>query len=63
MSLVEAGYSSDEDVPTDDAFGLAKLPTTKKPRTEPDQPTTITAAAPHVLSEVRSPACRAVRPP
>jgi hypothetical protein len=52
MSLVETGYSSDEDVATDDAFGLAQLPNTKKARTAPEPPTVITAAAPHVLSEV-----------
>jgi hypothetical protein len=57
MSLAETGYSSDEDVAAADAFGLAKLPGTKKARTAlGPPPTTITAAAPHVLSEVCLPA-------
>lgn len=51
MSLVEAGYSSDEDI-SNDAFGLTKLQQAKKARTEAEKPSVITEAAPHVLSEV-----------
>jgi hypothetical protein len=58
MSLVETGYSSDEDIATDDVFGLSKLNAAKKPRVEsanePTKPSTVTEAAPHVLSEVRA---------
>jgi hypothetical protein len=50
MSLLVQDYSSDEDTHTDDVFGLAKLPTTKKARVEPSL---VTEPAPHVLSEVR----------
>jgi len=57
MSLVQ-GYSSGEDEgpvsPTNDAFGLALLPATKKPRVGPPKPTSdIPHSAPDVLSEVR----------
>ena len=57
MSLV-TGYSSDEDngpsSPTGDAFGLAKLPTAKKPRVEDVASGIVVTAAPDVLSEVRN---------
>lgn len=57
MSLIQ-GYSSGEDEgpvsPTNDAFGFASLPATKKPRVEPLKPTSaIPHSAPDVLSEVR----------
>jgi pre-mRNA-processing factor 17 len=52
MSLVQ-DYSSDEDVPVDDVFGLSKLPATKKPRVDEAPAPVVTEAAPHVLSEVR----------
>jgi pre-mRNA-processing factor 17 len=45
-------YSSDEDVPTDDVFGLSKLPASKRPRTDEVPLPLATEAAPHVLSEV-----------
>lgn len=52
---LDIAYSSGEedDAVAKDAFGLASLPTLKKPRT--DHPTPMnTDAAPHVLSEVNS---------
>ena len=57
MSLIQ-GYSSGEDEdpvsPTNDAFGLASLPTAKKPRVELQKPTSVIPhSAPDVLSEVR----------
>ena len=56
MPLIQ-GYSSGEDdgpvSPTTDAFGLASLPAAKKPRMEPQQPTSVIPhSAPDVLSEV-----------
>ena len=58
MSLVQE-YSSGEDEgpvsPTHDAFGLASLPATKKPRVETPEPMSIIPhSAPDVLSEVRN---------
>ena len=57
MSLIQ-GYSSGEDEGpvslTNDAFGLASLPATKKPRVDPPKPApVIPHSAPDVLSEVR----------
>jgi len=57
MSLIQ-GYSSGEDEGpvslTNDAFGLASLPATKKPRVGPPKPmSVIPHSAPDVLSEVR----------
>jgi pre-mRNA-processing factor 17 len=58
MSLVRE-YSSGEEEgpasPTDDAFGLASLPATKKQRVEAREPMSVIAhSAPDVLSEVRN---------
>lgn len=58
MSLIQ-GYSSGEDegsdLLADDAFGLASLPVTKKPRVEPPKPLSVVPhSAPDVLSEVRT---------
>lgn len=49
-------YSSDEDNVTTihDAFGLSKLPASKKPCTQDSKDKLISQAAPHVLAEVRS---------
>lgn len=46
---MSAAYSSDEET-LNDAFGLAKIPTSKKPRTDQDR--LASQAAPHVLAEV-----------
>jgi len=48
-------YSSDEDDVTaiNDAFGLSKLPVSKKLRTQEAQDKLVPQAAPHVLAEVR----------
>jgi pre-mRNA-processing factor 17 len=46
---MSTAYSSDEDT-INDAFGLSKLPATKKPRTVQDK--LVSQAAPHVLAEV-----------
>jgi len=58
MSLVQ-GYSSEEDngssSPTNDTFGLSRLPTTKKIRVEEPQSLLQPQAAPHVLAEVAHP--------
>lgn len=57
MSLVP-GYSSDEDggpsSPTNDAFGLSHIPTTKKMRVDEPEVSLKPQAAPHVLAEVRA---------
>ncbi|KAI0344157.1 pre-mRNA splicing factor [Trametopsis cervina] len=54
MSLVQ-GYSSEEDdgpiIDANDAFGLAALPATKRPRVEASSSSLTVEAAPHVLSE------------
>ena len=56
MSLVQDYSSGEEEDPVsfnNDAFGLASLPATKKPRTEPPKPTSVLPhSAPDVLSEV-----------
>lgn len=46
---MSAAYSSDEDTTINDAFGLSKLPVSKKPRTVQDK--LASQAAPHVLAE------------
>jgi pre-mRNA-processing factor 17 len=50
---MSAAYSSDEDTTINDAFGLSKLPVSKKPRTVQDK--LAFQAAPHVLAEVSLP--------
>lgn len=49
---MSAAYSSDEDT-IHDAFGLSKLPVSKKPRTFEEK--IVSQAAPHVLAEVSLP--------
>jgi pre-mRNA-processing factor 17 len=50
-----SAYSDDDDDATtiNDAFGLSKLPASKKHRTYQLQDKLISQAAPHVLAEVR----------
>ncbi|KAI0032483.1 pre-mRNA splicing factor [Vararia minispora EC-137] len=50
MSLVQ-GYGSDGDYDANDAFNLASVPASKKPRLEPESSTVEKPAAPHVLAE------------
>ncbi|KAI6133313.1 pre-mRNA splicing factor [Pisolithus croceorrhizus] len=51
MSLVQ-GYSSDEDdVATNDAFGISNLPLTRRSRADEAEQKIVADAAPHVLSE------------